>query len=185
MALATLADVRDACNIIDGDTSKDLWLDRQLDAATAVIEHIVGPLDVAAVTWTTDGGESAALLPERASSITTVTVNGTATTDYTPDLDAGIIYYGTGAAAGRSPFPAGRANVVVSYTVGDEEVAPIAVSACTELVRHWFQNGQQGSRPAFGGAAVETQQVQGLPYAVPHRVKEMLAPLASRKLRGA
>lgn len=185
MALASLSEARDACNLQDDDTGKDAWLTTALDAATTVIENIVGPLESATRTWVTDGGEASVLLPERATAVTSVTVDGAATEAYTADLDAGVVHYGTGASAGLSLFPAGRANVIVAYEVGEDDVPPVAAQACVELVRHWFQNGQQGQRPGFGGETIPEQAFPGSGYAVPKRVTELLQSLASRRLRGA
>lgn len=77
-------------------------------AATPVIESIAGPIVKATLTETHDGGPSVALR-HTPNTVTSVTVDGAAFTGYTVDLAAGIVY---------GPFPRGRQNVTVQYTVG-------------------------------------------------------------------
>lgn len=180
MALIDLATARDACNIQAGDSGKDAWLLVAIDAASEVIEYHAGRATQTR-TVSVSGGSSAALLPDAAVSITSVTVDGAATTDYSADLGAGVLYRGTGSSAGSSAFPAGVGNVVVVYVVA--EAAPVSkAQACGELVRHWFQNGQQGSRPSFGGASADVTAPAS--YAVPRRVLELLEASGPTRMPG-
>lgn len=180
MPLIDLATARDACNITSGDATKDAWLVTAIDAASEVIEYHAGRA-AGSRTVALNGGKAELNLPDAPSSVTSVTVDGVATTDYSVNLAAGILSRGTGASAGSSPFPYGVGNVVVVYVVA--EVAPSSKArACTELVQHWFQNGQQGSRPAFGGAAADAPGAST--YAVPRRVMELLAPSGPTRMPG-
>lgn len=170
--LMSLSDAKDALNIPATVTTSDDELMLYIAAATDYVENITGPLlSATGRTWTADGGRSSVLLPEKATAITSVTVDGTATTDYTADLRAGIVYAGTGSAAGYDTFDYGRANVVVTYTVGGSTVPPAAVLAARELVRYWWQTSQQGGRPAFGGAGDSPTE----PFFPARRVQEILS----------
>jgi hypothetical protein len=170
-----LGDAKDALNIPSSVSTDDNELRLYIAAATDYIENITGPLlSVTGKTWAADGGRGCVMLPEEAASITSVTVDGTATTDYTADLRAGIIYRGTGTSAGNLTFGAGRANVVVTYTVGGTTVPPAAVLAARELIRYWWQSSQQGGRPAFGGVGDSPTE----PFFPSRRVAEILAPIA-------
>lgn len=170
-----LADAKASLNVPASVTSNDDEITLFIAAATDYIENLTGPiLTATGRTWTADGGSSAVMLPEQPSAITSVTVDGTATTNYKADLRAGIIYAGTGSSAGYSSFDAGKANVVVTYTVGGTTVPPEAVLAARELVRFWFATSQQGGRPAFNGTDVPGD---GGPFFPSRRVADLLAPM--------
>lgn len=179
MPLIDLATARDACNLQTGDTDKDPWLMRAIDSASEVVEYHAGRA-AGPRTVTLNGGRAALLLPDAATAVTAVEVGGVATTDYSADLGAGILYRGTGSACGTLPFPSGVGNVEVTYAVA--EAAPASkAAACTELVRVWFQGSQQGQRPAFGGdGAPETLAA----YAIPANVMRLLAPSAPSRMPG-
>lgn len=87
-----------------------------IPAATPVVEDVVGPVVQRAFTETLPGGARAVLLSRAASSITSVVVDGTAFTDFTPDLVAGIVY-GGGVLTPRY-FGGGVGSVVVTYVAG-------------------------------------------------------------------
>ena len=93
MSLITLADAKASLGITV--STYDTILQSYCDAALPVIEDIVGPLTSASKTFTTNGGVPLIVLPTPATTVTSVTVNGTATTGYTADLVNGIIYGGT------------------------------------------------------------------------------------------
>lgn len=179
MALATLTDVRDACNITASDSSKDGWLIEAIDAATEVVQEITGVVEATTLTATLSGGGVAVVLPETPTSVTSVVVDGDAWTEHS--VSGAVVYAGSGRSVRRTQFPPGAGNVVVSYQCGEAAVPAAVKMALCELVRHWFQNGQQGSRPAFGGSATE---VPGAPYAVPRRVVELLEPFAKARKTG-
>lgn len=173
--IVPLADAKAALNIPAATTTHDDEITLYIAAATDYIENITGPiLSVTGKTWTADGGRECVMLPEEAASITSVTVDGTATTEYTADLRAGIVYKGTGSGAGYSSFTSGRANVVVTYTVGGSTVPPAAVLAARELIRYWWQTSQQGGRPAFGGDTASPLE----PFFPARQVEVILAPIA-------
>jgi hypothetical protein len=179
--IVSLSEIKDACNAASS-TAKDDWFIDQLATAREVIEYHAGAIVAATVVRDANGGKPAILLHERAASVTTVTVDGAAITDYTVDEDAGVLYNGTGASAGCTPFAYGIGNVQITYETGHTVTPSSARTAAIELVRHWYQNGQLGSRPAFGGAAAEPGTP--LSFAVPRRVLEHLAPLASNRMPG-
>lgn len=180
MPLVTLDQAKDACNIDPADTTKDPKLSSLIDAASEYVEFAVGRIEVATRTVTRDGGRRAVLLPDAATSITTVKVGGTATTDYTPDLGAGIVYCG----GGSSSFPSGIANVEVTYVTGLADMPATITEATLALVQHWFQFGQQGQRPAFGGDQPTEQAWTPSGFAVPKRVAELLEPFAANRMPG-
>ncbi len=172
--IVPLADARAALNIPSTVTTNDDEITLYIAAATDYIENLTGPLlSVTGKTWTADGGRSSVMLPEQAASITSVTVDGTATTDYTADLRAGILWSGTGSSAGSTTFDTGKANVVVTYTVGGTTVPPAAVLAARELVRYWYATSQQGGRPSFNGTDVGSDPV----FFPSRKVAEILAPI--------
>lgn len=149
-------------------TANDEDIERYIESATPVIENIVGPVIEREVTWSFDGGDCAINLPARVQAITSVEVDGVATTAYVADLTAGVIH-----ALGR--FAPGYQNVVVEATVGyaDDEYPANVVLAARELVRFWWQQGRQGNRPAFGNEIPDTDSTP-LGFLVPKRVMELL-----------
>lgn len=176
MALIDLATARDACNLQDGDTDKDSWLTSAIDAASEVIEYHAGRA-AELRTVALNGGRPSVLLPDAVTSVSEVKVNGTATTAYTVDAPAGVLWCGPN---GASTFPAGVGNVEVTYMVA--EVAPVSkAAACTELVRVWFQGSQQGHRPGFGGEDVADFARS---YEMPTDVFKLLAPSVPSRMPG-
>lgn len=176
--IVSMQDVRDALNIPTGVTANDEELRRFLAAATPVVEEIAGPVVRATKTWTTSGGRTALAVPHsQLASVSSVVVNGSTLTpgsDYITDLPSGLIYAGTRSAPSR--FAAG--DVVITYVVGAGAGSNVWLAAC-ELVRFWWQQGQQTQgRPAFGGTVDVGDYVSSAGYAVPRRVIELLSPNA-------
>lgn len=175
MALITLPDVKTALGL--GNTGDyDEVLAGYVDAAVAVIEDIVGPVVTGTRTATFNGGASSVVLGGPISEITSVTVNGVAltATQYTANLAAGIVYGGS--QYGTYGFASGIQNVIVQYSVGSDDDPPANVKlAALELVRFWWQIGQQGNRPSFGEAA-EADEYTPSGFAVPRRVIELCGP---------
>lgn len=142
-------------------------------AATDVIEDITGAILGRTVEQAADGGRTGVALWERPSSIVSVTVNGTATDAYVPNLNAGIVY----AKPDGSRFPDGRQNIVITYRVGGEEISPSVQLGTRELVRHLWQVGQQATS---GGTAEQVQldprqsSLTRSGFAVPNRVIELI-----------
>jgi hypothetical protein len=174
--LITLADARASLGWAATDTSNDADLEAYIEAATSVIENITGPVLIKSRTFTFDGGRESVVLPVPFTTVTSVTVNGVATTSFVADPDAGIITAGSTTAP--SVFDWGVRNVVVVVSVGYAANAAAVASnvslATRELVRFWWQQGRQANIPAFGSAPESMPVPQG--FAVPKRVYELLEP---------
>lgn len=164
MALTTPEDV--SALLRWGTAEKAKYAD-QLPALIAAAEDIIvaetGPIESTAVTHVADGGRSVTV-PQRVTSVTSVTVDGTLidADEYTVDAAAGIIY---------GPFSSGRGNVTVVYQTGYAEVPPAVKFAATALVAHmWNVTSQRG--PGFP----EDYTAAPTGFLVPNVVKEALAP---------
>ncbi len=153
------------------DTSRDPLIEDYVSAATNVIENLpgVGPQVAESRTLTFDGGGHVLVLPFRINAVTSVTVNGVAYTSFVSELRAGLIHAGT--TTSDATFAAGTQNVVVVVTVGNATVPPNVKLAARELVRHWWQQGQQGNRPGFGDGSSEPAVQFGVPT---RRLMELL-----------
>jgi hypothetical protein len=171
-ALVGLGEIKSTLRIAATKLDYDSDLIDWIAAATPIIEDIVGPILTATETQTYDGDVMAVLLPSAATSITSVTENGTAIS-YTANLEAGIVYAGTSLAPRRF-FP-GRQNITVVYTVGSGNVDPNIREGAKELIRVWWQIGQQANRPGFGDQ-VEPDAWTPSGFAVTRRVIELCAP---------
>ncbi|NQX36254.1 hypothetical protein [Herbiconiux sp. VKM Ac-2851] len=150
----------------------DSDLERYIEAATPVIENIVGPILPASKTFTFSGGRKTISLPTPFETVASVTVDGAAHTGYVASPRAGIIY----ADAVGGSFTDGIENVTVTVTVGSATIPPNVLLATRELVRHLWQVGRQGTRPAYGTA--EADGMVPTSFAVPKRVLELLQPNA-------
>jgi len=170
--LITLEYAQEGLNFKTTDTARDADLTTYVQAATPVIESIVGPVLVATRTRKFAGGTPAVVLPERATAITSVAEEGVATTDYVFDAFSNIVYAGD--PAGSRDFTDGHLSVTVVYTVGYATVPQTLKLAARELVRHWWQQGKQSNRPAFDDPAEPFGPPMG--FAVPKRVVELCQP---------
>lgn len=177
--LISLADARDSIygsTASTASTARDSTIELYISAATRVIEGIpnVGPQYAESRTLTLDGGSDVLVLPFKFNAVTSVTVNGSAVTDYVADGSAGLIWAGTETA--RSVFSAGTKNVDVVVTVGSSPVLPHVQLAARELVTHWWRQGQQGNRPAFGdGGGLPPSSDPAVQFGVPtRRLMELL-----------
>jgi hypothetical protein len=190
--LVSLNDVRDQLNITPTDRSMDAKLIRFIKAATSVIENITGPILPASRTDVFDGETTYVSLPFRwVKSIQLVTetrgiTNYTLTeqplghsTDayaYTWDKTVNKIVrraYGGAVAI----FPPGTNVVSVTYTLGMTTIPDDIQMAAAELIRHWWQFGQQPFRGAFSAQPVDDGGLATVVgYAVPNRVLELLNP---------
>lgn len=156
-----------------GQADRDAELTAYVQAATAVIENLVGPVLQTSKSVAFDGGITAIVLPDKATAVTSVTENGVTLTagSYFFDPIGGIVF------GGNSVYPRvfypGRLSIVVTYTVGYATVPATLQLAARELVRFWWQQGKAANRPAYGDA-VETAAPQG--FAVPKRVIELCEP---------
>lgn len=148
--LITLAQARSAI-YADAEptapTTSDSVIEFYVEAATNPIENLTGPLIARTVTRTFDGGDNAIVLPSPFNAITAITVDGVAFTNYATDARRGIVYAGSD---GNAFFDYGTQNVSITYTVGGATIPKNAQMMARELVRHWWQNGRQGNRPAYG-----------------------------------
>jgi hypothetical protein len=156
----------------------ELWL--YIAATTPVVEDIVGRVLQSTLTETFDGGKAAVLLSERAASITSVTVNGVATTNYVADLASGIVY--AGSTSGPTSFAYGRQNVVVTYVAGGTAIDPNITLAARIIAAHQYQVGQQGRTGR--GRGLEDVTILGSGFAVPSRALQLLEPVAARRMPG-
>jgi hypothetical protein len=151
----------------DPATLSDLRL--YVAAATPVIEDIVGPTVKRSVTQRVPQGWSFASLWYEPVSITSVMFGATPmvlTDEYTVSLNSGIVYF-------NSPTPG---DVDITYVVGSTTISPNVQLATRELVRHWWQIGRQGTRPAVVNLPNSADAWTPSGFAVPRRVIELCAP---------
>lgn len=173
--IISLDDAKQALNMTTADPVQVDDLRLYIAAATPVIEDIVGTVVPKTVVQTADGGHGLIPLWESPTSVTSVTEDGEAITDYWLDSEAGILYGGT-QTAGRN-FLAGRGTVVITYTSGSENVPQNVRLATRELIRHWWQIGKQGLRTVPVGNFPTSGDVwTPSGYAVPRRVMELCKP---------
>lgn len=170
--LVTLEDVRKSLGFAATDTTNDSDIERYIEAATPVIENIVGPLIARSRVFTFDGGSSTVVVPVRFVSVTSIVESGVAITDFVADVQAGTITAGT--TDGVRDFAYGYQNVVVTVSVGAATVPANVKLAAREIVRFWWQQGRQANIPAFGDAPESGVTPMG--FAVPKRVIELLEP---------
>jgi hypothetical protein len=190
--LVSLSDVRDQLNIAPTDRSMDAKLIRFMKAATAVVENITGPILPQTRTDVFDGETTFVVLPFRwVQSITDVhetrgITNYTLTEQplgssvdawgYTWDKTINKLVrraYGGAVAI----FPPGTNVVSVTYKLGMLTIPDDIQMAAAELIRHWWQFGQQPFRGAFSAQPVDDGGVATVVgYAVPNRVLELLNP---------
>jgi hypothetical protein len=175
----TVADVSGLIDLADAKvslgittTTHDADIQRYIGAATPVIERITGPILLGSRTFTFDGGTAAIVLPVRFNTVTAITESGTTITDYFTVPSQGIIYAGTTTVPRN--FVTGTRNISVTVTVGLARVPENVALAARELVRHWWQLGRQGNRPAFGNdGQLEVANGFGVPT---RRVMELVSP---------
>ena len=147
-----------------GASEKDKYqsqLPAYIEAASEWVERTTGPFESGTQTHVADGGCGKILLPIRPASVTSVMVGEEAVTDYTVDLNAGIVY---------AAFADGRQNVTITYTVGGPVPAPVKLAATMLACHLWEVASQKGPALDNEWTAVPTG------FAVPNRVKELLAP---------
>lgn len=158
-------------------SARDADVARYIQAATAVIEHLVGgPILPRTETQYFVGGKRAVLMSGRLTSpdaVTAVRVDGQPYEGYTVNPHAGILYAG-----GDRSFGDGFRNVEVDVTVGMTTVPETLQLATRELVRHWIQNGNQTPRAGVLDYGSDPTALADDPYAVPRRVRQLCAPFA-------
>lgn len=180
--IISLEDAKAELNVPAGVTVKDDELRLYIAATTPVVEEIVGRVLTATLVETFDGGLECVKLSERAASITSVTVNGVATTNYVANLASGIVWAGT--TSGADTFAWGRQNVVVTYVAGSSTVEPNVILGARIIVAQQWQVGQQGRAGRGRAASAEDMTQLASGYAVPTRAVEWLSPSMSRRMPG-
>lgn len=170
MPIIDLADARATLGNLPSEV--DAQLQTYVDAATKVVEDIVGPIEPVDVTETVDGGVRVIVLANRDVSGVAITVDDAALagTDFTVDAALGIVYATSELDCTR--FATGYRNVVITYTVEMDPVPANLILAVKEELRFLWQLGQQGNRPSFGDAP-EAEEFTPSGFAVPRRVIEL------------
>lgn len=168
MSIVTVAEAVAVLGGVGGKVTIDA-VTPYVDAATLLIESLVGPVDVSARTYVTDGGLAAIVLPSAPVAVTSITVDGAlvAATGYDVDTAAGIVYP-------SAAFASGRANVSIAYTVGTATVPPNVKLATLELIQHMWSSGRQNRSGGQVAAAADTESPYG--FAIPRRVVELCSP---------
>lgn len=157
-----------------------------IDATSEVVEAEVGPIAARTIEHIADGGPSITL-PHRPNEVTVVEVAGpdgytvvdgfvvpsssfSAVDGYAVDLNAGIVY---------GPFPRGRQNVKVTYTVGyaAEDIPASVTLAVTMLVVDTWAIASQRA-PGLDDGRVDVS------FLTPKKVREYLEPHESKQMPG-
>lgn len=167
-----LDDTKEHLNLDLTDTTYDAELLAFLDAATPVVEDIVGPVVARSRTEVHDGGEYLVLNHSPVISVATLVPVHTGGTTYSPatldvDTATGIVRRLDG---GRFVGP-----LRVTYVPGRRVVPPNIIHGTKEIIRHMWdtQRGRLGSRPGLGDDEYVTTSSG---YTVPRRAMELLAP---------
>ena len=155
----------------DPDRDADMLFYAQ--AATSVVEGIVGPIAPQIVTQYFDGGGPAVLLKAKPTAILEVSQNGVPATGWVPDFVSGILYAGYFGAW----WTPGIRNLRVTYTVGSGQVKPNVLLGIREVFRQVWERSR-----ALGGAASADMVLQG--FAVPNAVYELLSATNESMLPG-
>lgn len=203
MAILALSDTKDHLNIPQTVKTFDTELQGFIDAVQTVVEDITGPVATRVITGEVhDGGMfqivtlygpiiSIQSLTEYVGPIAyTLTSQplGSTANNYGYELtDPSGIILRRSSAGMAIPFQAGVGGVVIAYTAGYATLPANVRLGALELVRHWWQQSQQGGRPSFAATGEEgLGGVQYGSYLVPHFVAELLAssPYATRRLPG-
>lgn len=183
--LITLDEARAALRIPDSVTGPDADLSTlYIPAITAMVEDVTGPVVQRPVTQTLHGG-GAVVLAHMPTSVTSVTVDGIALTEFTADLSAGIIRAGTSTSV--TAFSPGLNAVVVAYVAGiaaTTEAVPAPIKLAARLIlAHLWQVDQQGYRPQFGQPD-DSPTVTPSGFAIPRRAYALLEPYSHRTFPG-
>lgn len=183
--IISIEDARAALNLATSDRTPDEEIRLYVQAATEIVEDLVGPVLTASVTEKHTGGGYALGLFRKATAITSVTEDGTALTsgDYSLDPNSGLLWRGTYPGAGTWSADT-TAGITVVYTVGAAVVPPSVILAGRELVRHLYAVGQQPWRQPYGGGIEDAMLTTPSGYAVPNRVVQLLKPHMSGRVPG-
>lgn len=181
-AFVGLAEVKKHLNIPATITTYDEELRDFTLSACEVVEDIVGPVARRTFTQTFSGrGERTILLSRRpVMSVISVTVDGTAVTDFsvTPH---GVLTRATAYSAGS--WPSGVDNIVVQYVAGRTAASAAAIDGTNELIRINWRPQQGGNFGVFdvggdrAGGAPPAGEIR-LGFFVPNTVMQRLQPSA-------
>ncbi|WBP87043.1 hypothetical protein [Kitasatospora cathayae] len=191
--LVDLISVKKHLNIRPNDTSQDDELQTFILAAADQARDVCGPYLPEQHTQWFDGGVPT-LSPDwlPLASVQSITeyygLSGFTLTEqplggqmnafaFTVDYPSGQIQRRTYGGA-PAKFAEGARNVKVVYTAGRAGVIPLTVRlGALELIRHLWQQTQQGGRPKFGNASMDGDSM-GVPmgFALPDRVVELWSP---------
>ena len=192
-----LGEVKAHLNIPDSDKTKDAELLRFVDAATPIIEGIVGEVVQRQRLEHHDGGWSYISLRHRPIVSVESVVEYRGPIQYILQQVSnpvfGTIYSYTYDEMGRvtrrtvgggvTSFPPGANAVEIQYTSG-RATPPANIKLGTlELIRVNYQQTQQGGRPQYGTGSGLGDDYPGGPslgFFVPNRVREILAPSRRR-----
>lgn len=158
-ALAHLA----ANNIITSasDLEQLQWL---CIAATDAVERDLDRVLVPrTIVETHDGGSAVVLRKFPVLSVVSVTQNGSATSEFLPNLTTGILYQGSGYAA--RGFGSGFQNITVTYRAGETNPPPVVRKVALDLIQSGWQSSQQAPHPAL--SEFNEQDVAGVVASMP------------------
>lgn len=170
--IVSLADAKRHLNIPLGDSTSDEELRGFIEAATPVVEDVVGPVVARAYTEVHASGSLLVLGYSPVITLTSlvpVLTNGTTyeVADMDVDSEVGVVRRLDG---GRFCGP-----IRVVYRAGRVIVPANISQGAKEVIRHMWdtQRGHSGARPGFGEEEFVTT---GSGFTVPRRVMELLAP---------
>ena len=181
MSIITLAEAKRAARYTGTATAADdLTFADMVNALTPVLENACGPIELATRTYTTScWGLNEIALPWRVTAITSVVLDGVTLTAASPPGWVGD--YDAVTAADRAilrpaPYTYPRWSygfrLVVTAVVGSATIPDNIRQAAMELVRHWWQIGQQGGQPGPG----QGFDAALISFDLPARVWQLLEP---------
>lgn len=139
------------------------------EAASEVVQAIVGPVNPVEVTETVVASRSGVVLLSRSPVISVTSLLGASDpVEYTLDSEAGIL-------SGVRYW----APMTVTYTTGRSNL-PAAVLGATLIITEHLWQTQRGNTPTAGALPVDptTGVPIGLGYAIPNRAMDLLRPYA-------
>ncbi|MCX5112208.1 phage gp6-like head-tail connector protein [Streptomyces sp. NBC_00378] len=171
MALLTLAEAKAQLDI--ETTTDDTELEAYIEALTAPIERLVGPVETREFTETVEG-KAASLCLTWIPAVALVSITPTVGTGGALDLSSVVLDPATGIVRHRAGTFAGTLWTV-TYTAGRGTVPPTINLAARLLLQHLWRT-QYGAARGGGGADdyAVTEPIPGFGYAIPNRVLELL-----------